>query len=321
MWVCQTDECGTSAAAWQRVASGEHVDWQHPGQDVYLLVEGLDGSDETDDAQITPHFCTAEGNCTFDGDPAPLTVIKSEFMLTFDDGPFKHAGAWPAHATATILGALSDVWVNGAPVHATFFVVGHNGEWGIVGDHMCEGVDGYPDLNPNNWDIVQAANAAGHTLGNHTNTHNAFVGVALPEIVSGEIDECNRKLGEAGQNDHGLFRPPYFAAYAFETVVLDGAAAAERQVIWGSAFRDWEGASAVTIRDRIIEHLAQEWNTRARPRLKTFPDIVTLHDCAASVPGGLRTIVDGVRQAGFVLVHFDPDSACADRDQYQWTGY
>jgi hypothetical protein len=81
--------------AWQRLSSGEAVDLEHPGQAVWVAVEGLDGSVVTDDAQIEPHFCTAVGGCTFEGDPSALTVIKSEFMLTFDDGPYKHAHGWP----------------------------------------------------------------------------------------------------------------------------------------------------------------------------------------------------------------------------------
>ena len=89
---------------------------------------------------------------TFAGDPALLTVVKSEFMLTFDDGPYKHAHAWPmgtpANATATILNQLSDVWVDGSPVRAAFFVVGHDGSYAMLPPadpvYMREGVDGDP---------------------------------------------------------------------------------------------------------------------------------------------------------------------------------
>jgi peptidoglycan/xylan/chitin deacetylase (PgdA/CDA1 family) len=321
LWVCQGDASCGSDSGWQRVSGG--IDWDDPAQPIYVAVEGLDGSAFTDDAQITPHFSTNDG-CTYDGDPAPLTVVKSEFMLTFDDGPFKHphSGSMntPPDATATIIAALSNVWVYGTPVHAGFFVVGHDGSWAWPTDpvYMREGVDGDPDFNPSNHDLVQAAASAGHALGNHTNTHNAFFGVLLPEVVSAEIDECNRKLGEAGLNDCGLFRPPYFGGYAALEVVLAGAATSQKQVIWGSAYNDWQGISAEVIAGNIVAHMVAQWNTRTEPQRRLYPNIVVLHDCAPATASSLYAIVNAVRAQGFVLVDFDPSLAQPDRDVYQW---
>lgn len=310
-----------------RADRGSWINYAGAGVVIPIRVEGLDGSQTPDDISILPIVACTQPNgaeCYGVGHTKYLTVVRSDFMITFDDGPFKHAhGApmnTPANATQTILDQLADVWVDGHPVRAAFFVVGHDGSMRTLVDpvYMREGVDGEPDFNPSNHDLAQAIAGAGHLLGNHSNTHNAFVAVLDPSVIANEIMECHRKLAEAGLGDGQRFRPPYFAAAALLMVVEQGAHDTERQLIWGSAYRDWEGLSAQEIADAIVAHMSGSWNSPGAPQSRPYPNIGVLHDCAAHVPAGTRTIVDRVRSKGFVLVDFDAALAQPNRDLYLW---
>jgi peptidoglycan/xylan/chitin deacetylase (PgdA/CDA1 family) len=342
VWVCQEGSaCDGSNEHWHQMFSGiDHaVPLAHPGQDVSVAVEGLDGSQATNDASITPHFRTADGT-EVDGAEAPLTVIKSEFMLTFDDGPYKHP--WnpgtgdllmdcPDHATMTILDGqpngddgLAHIYVNGSAVTAAFFMVGHDGSGrDQLFDPVSrtEGIDGF-QTDWENVPIAQAVAGRNHSIGNHTNTHDCFLLhlLNLEDAAAEEIALCEGAIHQAGLSS-SLFRLPYFGFYVGDggrQVIHDLAVRMYYQVVWGSVYDDWKvSTSWQAVADEIISHMAS-WNTREDPVHNPYPNIVTLHDAGPPTARHLKEIVDKVRQAGFPLVNFDPGRAQDDRGVYKF---
>lgn len=297
-----------------------------------IRVEGLDGSFETSDASITPQFHLESGGASVEGKAADLTVIESEFMLTFDDGPYRFA--WnaanghalmncPPDATATILSQLGDIWVDGQKVKAAFFVVGHDGSHrqplpAPFNDPitMTEGVDGE---GQDNGPLVQSINTAAHTIGNHTDTHHWFpAGTTTPTTVEAEIQDCEDRIVATGVPLTKIFRPPYMAFFADETTVRTGATNKGYQIIWGSTHDDWEqNKTWEAVADHIITYMTDIWNTREQPWFKSLPNIVVLHD-----PGWPPTalhiddILARVRDKGFVLVNFDQARAVDSKTYY-----
>ncbi|MGB2768568.1 MAG: polysaccharide deacetylase family protein, partial [Candidatus Zixiibacteriota bacterium] len=78
-----------------------------------LKVEGIRGSQSANDVRILAEFTPAESKKTY-RDSAFLTVLETQFALTFDDGPLREK-------TEKIIGALKNFYHNGEPVRAAFF--------------------------------------------------------------------------------------------------------------------------------------------------------------------------------------------------------
>jgi peptidoglycan/xylan/chitin deacetylase (PgdA/CDA1 family) len=111
--------------------------------------------------------------------PAGAPVL----YLTFDDGPIPEETPWVLEQLAAF------------DAKATFFCVGEN-------------VARFPD-------IVRAALAAGHRLGNHTQQHRSAWATTRAEYLAG-VTACQAALAEAAPAGEGeaepprmLFRPPY----------------------------------------------------------------------------------------------------------------
>ncbi len=96
--------------------------------------------------------------------------------LTFDDGPNDEH-------TLRLLEVLER-----HQVKATFF---------MIGDYVRQ--------RPA---IARAVAAAGHVVGNHTQTHPNLI-FCSRSAVRREIEECNRALDDAGVAHAALFRPPH----------------------------------------------------------------------------------------------------------------
>lgn len=104
---------------------------------------------------------------------APASV--NQVAITFDDGPSQH--------TAAILAILADQQAT-----ATFFVVGQE-------------IDHYPDTLP-------AIVAAGHELGNHSNTHPRWRWSSQATIAQ-ELLITDEKIAALTNQRPTLFRSPY----------------------------------------------------------------------------------------------------------------
>ena len=139
--------------------------------------------------------------------PAGAPVL----YLTFDDGPIPEETPWVLEQLAAF------------DAKATFFCVGEN-------------VARFPD-------IVRAALAAGHRLGNHTQQHRSAWATARPEYLAG-VAACQAALAEAAPARGGeaepprmLFRPPFGR---LTWPLLGALRPGFRVVMWSVLTRDYD---------------------------------------------------------------------------------
>jgi len=196
--------------------------------------------------------------------PHTLPLDDKEVVLTFDDGPL------PA-TTNKILAAL------GAEcVQATFFVVGRNAQ-------------SYPQ-------IVKAEIKAGHTIGNHTWSHQMLDHIdeahALEEINRGFAAD-DAALGPLKPATAQFFRFPYFAS---TPALLDNLQSRNVPVfgadLWAS---DWLPMTPQQELELLTQRLSQ-----------VRKGIILLHDpkihTAAMLPAFLRYL----KTNGYKVVHVVP---------------
>lgn len=162
--------------------------------------------------------------------PTPPSATDNILYLTFDDGP-------SVPYTQQILDILAR-----HEAHATFFVLGQN-----VAQH--------PEL-------MTAIVAAGHTLGNHTQTHRSLVGLNKRDF-EGEVLPVRELLGE---HDSHCLRPPFGDR---DAQVYSYASELDYQiVIWTVDTADWSQPGADAIVNTLYGNL--------KPG-----DIILLHDGGA----------------------------------------
>ncbi len=104
-------------------------------------------------------------------------ITKKYVALTFDDGPNKEF-------TPLVLGLLKKY-----NAKATFFCIGKN-------------IKKHPEL-------FKKIIADGHTVGNHTYSHNAQFGFYSVKNVINEIKITNELIAELTEKKNKLFRPPF----------------------------------------------------------------------------------------------------------------
>jgi peptidoglycan/xylan/chitin deacetylase (PgdA/CDA1 family) len=160
--------------------------------------------------------------------------------LTFDDGPN------PA-LTPSILKLLERY-----EVKATFFLIG---KWAAAAPQLVK-------------DIA----SAGHTIGNHTDTHPALA-FCSPSRIRVELDRCDEYIEAATGKRTRWMRPPYgFRGPQLGAAVRKVGAAGV--VMWSAMARDWKPQAA----ESVIERL----------RPVQGGDIVLLHDGDPQVAGADR---------------------------------
>lgn len=158
--------------------------------------------------------------------------------LTFDDGPNPTYTPWLLEVLAR------------RRAKATFFMIG-------------SAARAYPE-------IVRAVAAAGHAIGNHSQTHPDFLKVRHGRRIA-EIRACSESLGE---HETKIFRPPFgrenFASH------LAARSLGYQVAKWTVSTGDWEAISSAEI--------------YARVRAKLRPGaIVLLHDGSARDPSADRS--------------------------------
>jgi peptidoglycan-N-acetylglucosamine deacetylase len=169
-----------------------------------------------------------------------FTGDNSTLALTFDDGP-------NPSITPKLLDLLSRY-----QARATFFLIGKH-------------VRAFPAL-------AKEIAGAGHTIGNHTETHPNLIFLPAREIDR-ELDHCDAAITAAIGDPPRWMRPPYgFRGPYLDRVVRHHGAAGV--VMWSLTARDWVPQPA----EPVIERLR-----RARGG-----DIVLLHDADHRVLEGDR---------------------------------
>jgi peptidoglycan/xylan/chitin deacetylase (PgdA/CDA1 family) len=290
-------------STWQEVISDQPSGSVPLSVNLPLKVEGISGSLDNKDVRVATEF-VPDGASFLVTDTARVTVVESQFMLTFDDGPY-------AVKTPRILNALQQVYVNGSKVKAAFFEVGMDGsESGVIDKFLWpkEGVDDNPT-------ITQQVEADGHVVGNHTQHHQEFdPGDPVAEVTE-EIANCNTQITMAlGHAPPKQFRPPYLVN---TQNVIDGADISGFQIIWGKTFGEANPALFLSFLKSNVKDYLKDWNTKAEPQRKTLPTILIFHDYRDLIYDHIGEIVDELRASGFELVPYDNLKAHSDLDYYQ----
>ena len=165
---------------------------------------------------------------THGGDP-------NQMALTFDDGPND------PH-TMHLLDVLAK-----HNAKATFFLIGK-----------------YVRQRP---DIVRAIAAAGHEIGNHTDSHPNLILVSAARLRQ-ELAGCNKALEDALGQKVTLFRPPFGGRRP--NVLRTARVMGLSPVMWSVTGYDWSAKSA----DAIVEKVSRQVGSRP----KAQGEIVLLHD-------------------------------------------
>jgi peptidoglycan/xylan/chitin deacetylase (PgdA/CDA1 family) len=158
-----------------------------------------------------------------------------QMALTFDDGPND------PH-TMHLLDVLAR-----HNAKATFFLIGK-----------------YVRQHP---EIARAILAAGHEIGNHTDSHPNLILVSAARL-SQELAECNRALEDALGTKITLFRPPFGGRRP--NVLRTARRMGLNPVMWSVTGYDWSAKAA----DEIVGKVTRQVDSKP----KAQGEIVLLHD-------------------------------------------
>lgn len=173
--------------------------------------------------------------------------------LTFDDGPDPIGDRQSLRILAE----------HGAP--ATFFCIGAKARR-------------YPD-------IIAEMLAAGHEVGNHTETHPMLTD--LPEAAQRrELAAANRALAAAGVRPE-WFRPPFGDFDA--TTVAAAAGLGLRTILWTVDSKDWRTPGAAYIRARVAREIAPG-------------AVILMHSTRPQSIEALPAVVEGAHALGYRFV-------------------
>jgi peptidoglycan/xylan/chitin deacetylase (PgdA/CDA1 family) len=159
----------------------------------------------------------------------------NQMALTFDDGPND------PH-TMHLLDVLAR-----HNAKATFFLIGK-----------------YVRQRP---DIARAILAAGHEIGNHTDSHPNLVLVSAVRLRH-ELSDCGKALEDALGTKITLFRPPFGGRRP--NVLRTARGMGLSPVMWSVTGYDWSAKSAADIVKKV--------NGQVESRRKVQGEIVLLHD-------------------------------------------
>ncbi|HVS28718.1 MAG TPA: polysaccharide deacetylase family protein [Solirubrobacteraceae bacterium] len=181
---------------------------------------------------------------------------KREIALTFDDGPGPY--------TQAVLGVLQKL-----QVRATFFDVGN--------------------MQTSFHALTAAEAAAGHVIGNHTQTH-AMLNRLSPRDQRRELLGAAQRIQAAGAPYPRLFRPPF--GLFDETTLAELRRHRMLMVLWSTDTRDYTQPGVSTIVSRAL--------AGAKPGA-----IILMHDAGGTrsqTVAAVPAIVRGLRRRGYRLV-------------------
>ena len=188
----------------------------------------------------------------------------NEAALTYDDGPNDDV-------TEALLDTLAS-----HNARATFFVIGR-----------------YVRHRP---ELVRRIHAAGHLIGNHTETH-PWLAWQPTHTIREELRACNQAIEDALGEPVRYFRPPHGAR---RPLVLRAAAELGLTTVqWNVMGRDWQPIGA----DRILSHVDRGL---ARARRRGTGANILLHDGSQLSLGADRTAT--VAATASLLARFTADS-------------
>jgi peptidoglycan/xylan/chitin deacetylase (PgdA/CDA1 family) len=158
-----------------------------------------------------------------------------QMALTYDDGPND------PH-TQRLLDLLAE-----HQAKATFFLIGK-----------------YVRQRP---DLVQAIRAAGHVIGNHTESHPNLIFTSAAQVKK-ELESCSKALQDATGETAPLFRPPFGGRRP--GVLRIARRLGLEPVMWSVTGYDWNARSGQDIVNKVVK--AVEGRSRKQG------EVVLLHD-------------------------------------------
>jgi peptidoglycan/xylan/chitin deacetylase (PgdA/CDA1 family) len=183
----------------------------------------------------------------------------TQMALTFDDGPND------PH-TMRLLDVLAR-----HNAKATFFLIGK-----------------YVRQRP---DIARAILAAGHEIGNHTDSHPNLILVSEARLRR-ELANCSKSLEDALGKKITLFRPPFGGRRPNVLRISRGVGL--NPVMWSVTGYDWNAISA----DEIVNKVRRQTDSHRRPQ----GEIVLLHDGGHLAFGADRSLT--VQATGKLLERY-----------------
>lgn len=135
-------------------------------------------------------------------------------------------------------------------------------------------------------DLLRAVNAAGHEIGNHSQTHPH-----MTELSRAEMRQQIQGAGQAIQNvisrPVNLFRPP-FGEYN-QTLLNVAAELGYRTIMWTIDSLDWQDPGPEAIVERVLDNLKNGV-------------IILMHNAAADTAEALPTLLDEIIRREYVPV-------------------
>ena len=201
------------------------------------------------------------------GDNATAVVAKKRELPVYsverDDKVLSISfdASWGADKTIAILDILDRY-----DVKTTFFLVGY---W----------VDKYPAR-------VEQIAAAGHEIGNHSNTHPHMSELGEAEIAQ-ELTALSDKVEALTGVRPTLFRPPY-GDYD-DAVVLTARQNGYEPVQWSVDSLDWKNLGVQPMVKRVLDNVGPG-------------DIVLFHNNSQYITEALPTILDALLEEGYEIV-------------------
>lgn len=183
-----------------------------------------------------------------------VETAEKKVSVTFD-------AAWGAEDTEEILSILNEY-----NARVTVFTVG---DW----------VRKYPDA-------VKAFHAAGHTIGNHSDSHKAYSKLSLEEIKA-DIEACNAEIEGCIGEKPKLLRAP---SGDYTNDVITAADALSMQTVqWSVDSLDWQGLSVEEMVARVTG--AAENGS-----------IILFHNDVKNTPEALRQCLQALSEKGYQFV-------------------
>ena len=188
----------------------------------------------------------------------PIYCVQTDqkkIALTFD-------AAWGNEDTADLLSILAR-----NQIHATFLT----GSW----------VDAYPD-------DVKAIAAAGHDIGNHSQTHPEMSTLSKEQIRD-ELMQVHKNVKELTGQNMCFFRPPYgdYNNLLIQTATECG----YLSIQWDIDSLDWKDYGVQSIIDR----------TALNPELSNG-SIILMHNGAKYTKDALETVISTLQSKGYEFV-------------------
>jgi peptidoglycan/xylan/chitin deacetylase (PgdA/CDA1 family) len=242
-----------------------------------LKVEGIKGSRLVNDVKITAEFSPAKSREIYH-DSVFLTVLETQFAVTFDDGPLPEK-------TEKIVKALNNFYYNGEPVRAAFFQIG---------------------IKINKFgDLTRFVHQNGHLVLNHTYYHANFGYRMLnDEEIRNDIILCQQEIRKAlGREPEKIIRTRSLREEErFDKEIKK----LGYRICKGELLNDWKASSFLEVQARA-EEVLEAWNTRENPGLHPYPAILIFHVFPEVTYDHIGEIIGYLQDRGFVLVNFDPN--------------